>query len=123
MPGLFLALLMSFHPEKGISRNLLHFDLFLQLFHRCLQLVILFHLALEVANGDACLLLNAAGGKQVRIRKFILIILEVLRLDPAFFNEAFEAIVCLAQTNTQVLRQLALVDLRVLRDRLEEFML
>ena len=56
---------------------------------------------------------DTGGGKQIRIRQFVAVALEVLQLDQALFEEGLDAEVGFAQAHAQRLGQFTLRHLRI----------
>jgi len=65
-------------------------------------------------------LLNPMGREQITIRHLVLTVLEVLGLDPALVDQRTQAVVDLAQAHAELFGELALRDLWILLDQLDD---
>src|SRR5690606_35004656 len=78
------------------------------------------HALLQEPEGDPGLLLEALGSKVVRVAALVGIIAEVVDLDPAAAHDGAQAVVDLAQADTELARELALTAVRISLQRLEQ---
>jgi len=71
------------------------------------------HPGLQEPHGDPGLLLNSTGREQIHVRRLVPAVLEVRCLDPASIDQAFQAVIDLAQTESQFLGDLPLAQSRI----------
>jgi hypothetical protein len=90
---------------------------FHQEFDFALEELVFLLLALKKKHRGVALGGNAGGRELVQVRAFVLAVLEIDRLDVALFQERLPAVVDLAHADAEVLRQVALRQLRVGRQR------
>jgi len=79
------------------------------------QRLVLLQLALQKANGDAGLGLNAAVGEAVGVGELVVAVPEVGSLDPTALHECVDAAVEAADADAEDLGELPLAGLRLLR--------
>ena len=91
----------------------------LQRFNFSPQHFIFSHLALQESTGQHSLSSHASGGEQVGITQFVWVFAEVAHLDPAFFNQGFQAEVDGANIDSHFFGQGALCHARVFLEHFE----
>lgn len=77
-------------------------------------------LAGEEAGGDARFGFDALRCEQVGVGELVLVVLEVVGLDPALVEQCAQAVVDFAEADAEGFGELTLADLRALREELEE---
>lgn len=80
----------------------------------------IFELAFEKRTSEAELLLQARGGEKVNVGPLPPAVAEVAGLDPALFQQSFEAVVGLTEADADLARHFPLGDFRVFLDEFEE---
>lgn len=92
-----------------------------QLFYFRLERFILMHLVLEKPQRHLGLGAQTCGRQQVGVGKLIAVIAKILHLDQPTIEKAFQAIVGLAQTYSELSRELALAQSRVHFQQAQQF--
>src|ERR1700685_2863356 len=77
------------------------------------QRLVLLQLVLQELRGEPRLRLDAARRQQIHVRALVPAVLEVRGLDPAPLDQRPQAVVHLAETDTELARHLALTQRRI----------
>ena len=85
-----------------------------------LQALVFFELSIEESAGDAGFGRDASGRQLVDVGGLVCAVAEVLDFDPTLSDHRLEAVVSLAQAQTQLPGHLALGDFRILFEQGED---
>ncbi len=77
------------------------------------QSLVLCLLALQEASGESGFVVDAFGGEYVQVAALVRAFTEIFGFDQALFDQSLQAVVHLAQADTQCAGELTLADIRV----------
>jgi len=94
-------------------------DFFLQLLYLHPKPLVFGHFGLQVGGGKPGFVLDATGRQQVGVLQLAVIVLEVTRFHPPFFQQRSQAVVGFAQAHAQLSGHFPLGDAGVLFNKSE----